>query len=237
MKLKFVHPRSQGLFPTPTPRKTKQIHFSYCAWLWILTKRHWKWTRSRSAAQPTPPPNNWIVEGMIFRPLLDELRWNEINFTWNYILYRKKHPNLPIEIGVKLVNRIFIWILFQPVSQGWQFRNSLLVPEQTWIFDSWDEGRSVFNTEVVTGLEKLMEMIQNGHEINMTVFNEEPRMRTLLRKKGEGGIFTPEILSWLSVIGVCLSSQSEPEKHNQEIKPTNLCAPREFLDKCVCHVW
>ena len=42
-----------------------------------------------SPAQPSPPPNNWIVEGMIFRPLLDELRWNEINFTWNYIISKE----------------------------------------------------------------------------------------------------------------------------------------------------
>ena len=31
------------------------------------------------------------------------------------------------------------------------------------------------------------------------------------------------------VIGVRLPSQSASEKHNQENKPTNLCAPREFL--------
>ena len=31
------------------------------------------------------------------------------------------------------------------------------------------------------------------------------------------------------VIRVSLPSQSESEKHNQEKKPTNLCAPRELL--------
>ena len=38
------------------------------------------------------------------------------------------------------------------------------------------------------------------------------------------------------VTGVWLPSQSASPKHNQEKKPTNLCAPREFLQKCVCHV-
>ena len=36
------------------------------------------------------------------------------------------------------------------------------------------------------------------------------------------------------VIRVSLPSQSESEKHNQEKKPTNLCAPRELLQWCVC---
>ena len=35
------------------------------------------------------------------------------------------------------------------------------------------------------------------------------------------------------VIGVCLSSQSASEKHNQGKKPTYLCAPRKFL-KNIC---
>ena len=39
------------------------------------------------------------------------------------------------------------------------------------------------------------------------------------------------------VIGVYLLGQSASEKHNQEKKSTNLCAPREFLTKCVHHVW
>ena len=40
----------------------------------------------------------------------------------------------------------------------------------------------------------------------------------------------------LHVIGVCLPSQSAPEKDNQKKMPIKLCAPREFLIKCVCHV-
>ena len=35
------------------------------------------------------------------------------------------------------------------------------------------------------------------------------------------------------VTGVCLLSQSVPEKHSQEKKPTNLCASREFLQLCL----
>ena len=41
---------------------------------------------------------------------------------------------------------------------------------------------------------------------------------------------------FMHVIRVYLASQSASEKHNQEKKPTNLCAPREFLRQCVCHV-
>ena len=33
------------------------------------------------------------------------------------------------------------------------------------------------------------------------------------------------------MIEVCLHSQSAPEKHNQEKKPTNLCVLREFLEQ------
>ena len=33
------------------------------------------------------------------------------------------------------------------------------------------------------------------------------------------------------VIRACVLSQSAPEKHNQEKKPTYLCAPREFLNQ------
>ena len=36
-----------------------------------------------------------------------------------------------------------------------------------------------------------------------------------------------------NVIAVCLLSQSAPENHIQEEKPTNLCAPREFPPKNV----
>ena len=35
------------------------------------------------------------------------------------------------------------------------------------------------------------------------------------------------------VIGACLPSQSASRKHNQEKKPTNLCAPHEFVQKCL----
>ena len=48
------------------------------------------------------------------------------------------------------------------------------------------------------------------------------------------------VFLWLSscfhVIGICLPSQSAFEKHNQEKKSTNLCAPRDFSNKCVRHV-
>ena len=33
------------------------------------------------------------------------------------------------------------------------------------------------------------------------------------------------------VVGVCLPSQSATRNHNQEKKPTNLCAPRKFIKK------
>ena len=35
------------------------------------------------------------------------------------------------------------------------------------------------------------------------------------------------------VFAICLTSQSPPKKHNQKKKPTNPCAPCEFLKKCL----
>ena len=41
---------------------------------------------------------------------------------------------------------------------------------------------------------------------------------------------------WTHVTGVCLLSQSTSEKHSQGKQPISLCAPRELLKKCICHV-
>ena len=42
---------------------------------------------------------------------------------------------------------------------------------------------------------------------------------------------TGTVFSNNHVTGVCLPSQSASKKHNQEKKPTNLCAPRAFLKR------
>ena len=53
----------------------------------------------------------------------------------------------------------------------------------------------------------------------------------MLRNGTKTKTISTQLLHKNHVIGVCLSSQSAHENHNQEKKPTHLCAPREFLKK------